>query len=43
MGKLNIFEITLNNPQGVYNPGQFLEGHVVVDLNKEMTMRGKCK
>ncbi|XP_071102899.1 arrestin domain-containing protein 3-like [Haliotis cracherodii] len=39
MGKLNIFEITLNNPQGVYNPGQFLEGHVVLDLNKEMTMR----
>ncbi|XP_046380703.2 arrestin domain-containing protein 3-like isoform X3 [Haliotis rufescens] len=40
MGKLKIFAITLNNTQGVYYPGQFLEGHVTVELNEGMKMRG---
>ncbi|KAL3865646.1 hypothetical protein ACJMK2_043012 [Sinanodonta woodiana] len=40
MGKLNIFEITLNNPQGVYFAGQSLQGHVTVELNDVMKMRG---
>ncbi|XP_071108217.1 arrestin domain-containing protein 3-like isoform X1 [Haliotis cracherodii] len=40
MGKLNIFAISLNNPQAVYYPDQVLEGHVTVELNGEMKMRG---
>ncbi|XP_046549331.1 arrestin domain-containing protein 3-like [Haliotis rubra] len=40
MGKLKLFSISLNNPQAVYYPGQFLEGHVTVELNEEMKMRG---
>ena len=41
MGKLNIFEITLTNFNGVYFAGQNLEGHVTVELNDGMKMRGK--
>lgn len=40
MGKLNIFEITLTNFNGVYFAGQNLEGHVTVELNDGMKMRG---
>ncbi|XP_046557797.1 arrestin domain-containing protein 3-like [Haliotis rubra] len=40
MGKLNVFGISLNNPQGVYFSGQVVEGHVTVELNGEMKMRG---
>ena len=40
MGKLNIFEITLTNFNGVYFAGQNLEGHVTVELNDQMKMRG---
>ncbi|KAK3601187.1 hypothetical protein CHS0354_004388 [Potamilus streckersoni] len=40
MGKLNIFEITLSNPQGIYFAGQSLQGHVTVELNDGMKMRG---
>lgn len=40
MGKLNIFEITITNPNGVYFAGQNLEGHVTVELNDGMKMRG---
>ena len=41
MGKLNIFEITLTNFNGVYFAGQNLEGHVTVELNDGMKMRGE--
>ncbi|XP_025076865.1 arrestin domain-containing protein 3-like isoform X2 [Pomacea canaliculata] len=40
MGKLNIFEITLSNLQGVYYAGQNVQGHCTVELNEEMSMRG---
>ncbi|XP_025077865.1 uncharacterized protein LOC112554340 [Pomacea canaliculata] len=40
MGKLNIFEITLNSFQGVYYAGQNVQGHCTVELNEEMAMRG---
>ncbi|XP_071102891.1 arrestin domain-containing protein 3-like [Haliotis cracherodii] len=40
MGKLNVFTITLNNPQGVYSPGQCLQGHLTLELNEDMKMRG---
>ncbi|KAL8602260.1 hypothetical protein ACOMHN_022773 [Nucella lapillus] len=40
MGKLNIFEITLSNFQGVYYAGQNVQGHCTVELNEEMSMRG---
>ncbi|KAK6180226.1 hypothetical protein SNE40_012418 [Patella caerulea] len=40
MGKLNIFEITFSNPQGVFYGGQIIHGHVTVELNAEIKMRG---
>ncbi|XP_041373505.1 arrestin domain-containing protein 3-like [Gigantopelta aegis] len=40
MGKLNIFVIVLANPQAVYLAGQVVQGHVTVELNEEMKMRG---
>ncbi|XP_050403329.2 arrestin domain-containing protein 3-like [Patella vulgata] len=40
MGKLNIFEITFANPQGVFYGGQLIQGHVTVELNAEIKMRG---
>ena len=40
MGKLNIFEITLSNFQGVFYAGQNVQGHCTVELNDEMSMRG---
>lgn len=40
MGKLNIFEISLSNFQGVYYAGQNVMGHLTVELNAEMSMRG---
>ncbi|KAL5005445.1 hypothetical protein ScPMuIL_018901 [Solemya velum] len=39
MGKLNIFEITLNDALGVFYAGQILQGHVTVELNEGMKMR----
>ena len=41
MGKLNIFEITLSNFQGVFYAGQNVQGHCTIELNEEMSMRGK--
>ena len=38
MGKLNIFEITL--AKQVYSYGETLQGHVTVELNDGMKMRG---
>ena len=40
MGKLNIFEITLSNFQGVFYAGQNVQGHCTVELKEEMSMRG---
>ncbi|XP_076472508.1 arrestin domain-containing protein 3-like [Babylonia areolata] len=40
MGKLNIFEITLDNSQGVYYAGQNVQGHCTIELTEEMSMRG---
>lgn len=41
MGKLNIFEITLSNFQGVYYAGQNMKGHLTVELTKEMSIIGE--
>ena len=41
MGKLNKFQVLLNNPRGVFYPGEVVAGNVVVDLKEEMKMRGK--
>lgn len=41
MGKLNIFEITLSNFQGVFYAGQNVQGHCTVELNEKMSMRGE--
>ncbi|XP_053405768.1 arrestin domain-containing protein 17-like [Mercenaria mercenaria] len=46
MTKLRKFEITLNNPQVVYFPGQVIQGQVIVELSDDMKMRGirvKCR
>lgn len=40
MGKLNIFEISLNNTRGVFYAGQNLLGHCTLELNSELTLRG---
>ena len=41
MGKLNIFEITFGNIQGVMHAGELLQGYVTMELNDEMKMRGQ--
>ncbi|XP_050403342.1 arrestin domain-containing protein 3 [Patella vulgata] len=40
MGKLNIFEITLSNLQGVFLSGQLIQGHVTVEVNAQIQIRG---
>ncbi|XP_046574479.1 arrestin domain-containing protein 3-like [Haliotis rubra] len=40
MGKLNSFVIVFSQTQNIYYPGQTLQGHVTVDLNDTMKMRG---
>jgi hypothetical protein len=40
MGKLTSFEIQLSNPFAVFYAGQTIEGEVVMELNKEMKLRG---
>lgn len=41
MTRLRKFEIVLNSRQIVYFPGQCVQGHLIVDLQEEMNMRGK--
>ena len=41
MPKLRKLEITLNNPQIVYFPGQVIQGQVIIELAEDMKMRGK--
>lgn len=41
MGKLEKFEIELDNLDGVYYPGQSMTGSIVVELSDSMKMR--CK
>ncbi|XP_046574462.1 arrestin domain-containing protein 3-like [Haliotis rubra] len=40
MGKPKVFTITLDNPQRVYSPGQCLQGHLTLELDEEMEMKG---
>ncbi|GFR83465.1 arrestin domain-containing protein 3-like [Elysia marginata] len=40
MGKLSLFAISLDNPAGVYYAGSMIQGHVTVQLNESMKMRG---
>ena len=40
MGKLNIFEITLNNFSGVFYAGSVVDGHVTVEVTAPMTVKG---
>ncbi|XP_045216585.2 arrestin domain-containing protein 17-like isoform X3 [Mercenaria mercenaria] len=39
MTKLRKLEITLNNPQVVYFPGQVIQGQVIIELSDDMNMR----
>ena len=41
MGKLNIFQITLANPNGVFYSGSMVQGHVTVELLEAMKMKGR--
>jgi hypothetical protein len=41
MTRLRKFEIALSNHQVVYFPGQCVQGHLIVELEEEMEMRGK--
>lgn len=41
MGKAFDFEINLNQPQAVYIAGSTIEGHVSVELNEDMKLRGE--
>ncbi|KAK3780535.1 hypothetical protein RRG08_032010 [Elysia crispata] len=40
MGKLNMFTICFANPAGVFYAGTMVEGHVTIELNEPMKMRG---
>ncbi|KAK3098424.1 hypothetical protein FSP39_019320 [Pinctada imbricata] len=40
MGKLRVFDIVLDNHQGVYFAGQHVNGRVIVELDAPMKMRG---
>ncbi|XP_013417446.1 arrestin domain-containing protein 3 [Lingula anatina] len=40
MGKLNVFAISLPNQYAVYHAGEVVQGHVLVELNEPMKMRG---
>lgn len=39
MGKLSLFQITLDSPQVVYYPGQQISGNVTLTFNEPMKMR----
>ena len=41
MGKLQIFDILLDQNPAVYYPGNVVSGHVVVELSDVMKMRGE--
>ncbi|XP_059158633.1 arrestin domain-containing protein 3-like [Physella acuta] len=50
MGKIKVFELNFDNPEGVYTTGCVIRGNVVLELNEPMTCRGitlrfkgKCK
>ena len=40
MGKLNMFTVSLDNPQGVFYSGYYVQGYVTVELTKPMVMKG---
>lgn len=40
MGKLSVFKIALSNVQGVYFAGQMLQGHVILELNEPVKLKG---
>ncbi|KAK7495975.1 hypothetical protein BaRGS_00012676 [Batillaria attramentaria] len=39
MGKVNLLEVVLSNPTGVYFAGQTLQGHVNLELNNNLKLR----
>lgn len=41
MGKLLRFEICLNNPTGIYHPGDTLQGHVILKVKEDIPLYGK--
>ena len=42
MGKLRYFDVTFNNPQGVFQAGESVHGNVVVDFADSIKLRSKC-
>ncbi|XP_046545836.1 arrestin domain-containing protein 3-like [Haliotis rubra] len=40
MGKLSVFKIALSNVHGVYFAGQMLQGHVILELNEPVKLKG---
>ena len=41
MGKLRAFQILFDNDREVYNSGDVISGHVLVDLAEPKMLRGK--
>ena len=41
MGKVNVLEVVLSNGTGVYIAGQLLQGHVNLELNNSLKMKGQ--
>ena len=38
---VKVFQITLQNPDGVYQPGEWIEGQVQLDIDEPTKARGK--
>ena len=41
MGKLRYFDVTFNNPQGVFQAGESVHGNVVVDFADSIKLRSE--
>ena len=41
MGKVSVLEVVLSNGTGVYIAGQLLQGHVNLELNNNLKLRGE--
>ena len=41
--KLKSFEIVLTDPEAVYFSGQIIQGHVILELEKDTKVRGKIE
>ena len=43
MGKLRRFDVLLDNPTGIYSPGDVLSGQVIVSTAEEIPVHGEWR